>query len=122
MEMETEVASLEAEMAVTSERMKGMIRENATVAMDQEVYRLRFQELSDHYDALKEKHRELQRQIADKKNRCAEIDAYIRLLKKQQGRVEEFSAELWCGLLDYATIGDDMKFTFKDGTEVSLKV
>ncbi|MBR3018787.1 MAG: recombinase family protein [Clostridia bacterium] len=122
MEMEEETASLEAEMAITSERMNVMIRENATVAMDQDVYRRQFQALSDHYDALKERHRQLQHQITDKKNRCAEIDAYIRLLKKQHGRVEEFSAELWCGLLDYVTIGDDMKFTFKDGTEVSVKV
>ena len=47
--------------------------------------------------------------------------SYMRLLKKQDGRVEELNPELWCGLLDYITVGENkMVFTFRDGTEVKV--
>jgi hypothetical protein len=40
---------------------------------------------------------------------------------KQDGRVEELNPELWCGLLDYITVGENkMVFTFRDGTEVKV--
>lgn len=45
----------------------------------------------------------------------------MRLLKKQDGRVEAFNPELWCGLLNYMTVGDNnMVFTFRDGSEVEV--
>ncbi|MBR4331752.1 MAG: hypothetical protein IKP72_03650 [Clostridia bacterium] len=44
----------------------------------------------------------------------------MRLLKKQDGRVEEFNPELWCGLLNFVTVGEKMVFTFRDGTEAGL--
>lgn len=44
-----------------------------------------------------------------------EVEEYMRLLKKQDGRVEEFNPELWCGLLDFVTVGDKLVFTFRDG-------
>lgn len=44
----------------------------------------------------------------------------MRLLKKQDGRVEAFNPELWCGLLDYVTVGEKLVFAFRDGTKVEV--
>ncbi len=118
--LEIELASLETEMLVLSEKMQALIRENATVALDQEEYQKKFQAMSDRFDHAKGKRKETENQIADKKARLGEIEEYMRLLKKQDGRVEEFNSELWCGLLDFVTVGEKMVFTFRDGTEVEV--
>ena len=119
--LEIETASLETEMKVISEKMQALIRENATIALDQEEYQKKFQAMSDRFEQAKAKKTETEKQISDKKVRLGEIEEYMRLLKKQDGRVEEFNPELWCGLLDYVTVGENkMVFTFRDGTEVEV--
>ena len=119
--LEIEAASLETEMKVISEKMQALIRENATIALDQEEYQKKFQAMSDRFDQAKEQKAKTEKQIADKKSRLGEVEEYMRLLKKQDGRVEEFNPELWCGLLDYVTVGENMMvFTFRDGTEVEV--
>jgi DNA invertase Pin-like site-specific DNA recombinase len=119
--LEIEAASLETEMQVISEKMQALIRENATIALDQEEYQKKFQAMSDRFDQAKAKKTETEKQIADKKARLGAVEEYMRLLKKQNGRVEEFNSELWCGLLDFVTVGENkMVFTFRDGTEVEV--
>ena len=116
--LEIEVASLETEMQVLSEKMQTLIRENATVALDQEEYQKKFQAMSERFEQAKAKKIETEKQIVDKKARLGEVEEYMRLLKKQDGGVEEFNPELWCGLLDFLTVGEKMVFRFRDGTEV----
>ena len=119
--LEIELASLETEMQVLSEKMQALIRENATIALDQEEYQKKFQAMSDRFEQAKAQKAETEKQIADKKSRLGEVEEYMRLLKKQNGQVEEFNPELWCGLLDYITVGENkMVFTFRDGTEVGV--
>ena len=119
--LEIEAASLETEMQVISEKMQALIRENATIALDQEEYQKKFQAMSDRFDQAKAKKTETEKQIADKKARLGAVEEYMRLLKKQNGRVEEFNSELWCGLLDYVTVGaNNMVFMFRDGKEVGV--
>ena len=76
--------------------------------------------MSDRFDQAKVQKIQVEKQIADKKARLGEIEEYLRLLKKQDGKVEEFNPELWCGLLDFVTVGEKMVFTFRDGTEVKV--
>ncbi len=119
--LEIEAASLETEMQVISEKIQALIRENATIALDQEEYQKKFQAMSDRFEQAKAKKIETEKQIVDKKARLGEVEEYMRLLKKLGGRVEEFNSELWCGLLDYVTVGENnMVFTFRDGTEVGV--
>ncbi|MBR4538134.1 MAG: recombinase family protein [Clostridia bacterium] len=117
--LEIEVASLETEMQVISEKMQALIRENATVALDQEEYQKKFQAMSDRFDQAKALKMETEKQISDKKARLGEVEEYMKVLKKLDGRVEEFNPELWCGLLDYVIVGENkMVFAFRDGTQV----
>ena len=46
---------------------------------------------------------------------------FIGVLKKQKDLITEFDPSLWGALLDHATIygKDDIRFTFKDGTEIN---
>ncbi len=118
--LEVEVAGAEAEMQTISDKLQELIRENATVALDQDAYRQRFQSMSTRFDEAKNRYEGLQAQITDKKMRLKEIDSYMALLKAQDGRVEAFSEELWCGMVDQVAVGKKMIFTFRDGTEVTV--
>ncbi len=102
-------------MRVISEKMQALILENATIALDQEEYQKRFQGMSDRFDQAKEQKIQVEKQTAGKKARLGEIEEYMRMLKKQDGTVEEFNPELWRGLPDYVTVGDKLVFTFRDG-------
>ena len=64
---------------------------------------------------------ELERQIADRVSRRAAMHQFIGVLKKQKDLITEFDPSLWGALLDHATIyrKDDIRFTFKDGTEIN---
>lgn len=51
---------------------------------------------------------------------CLTINSYLEALKAQEKIVDGFDPALWCGLLDFVTVyaKDDVRFTFKDGTEI----
>ena len=73
------------------------------------------------FDALEKQHNELECQIADRVSRRAAMHQFIGVLKKQKDLITEFDPSLWGALLDHATIygKDDIRFTFKDGTEIN---
>ncbi len=43
-------------------------------------------------------------------------------IAKQEGMISEFDEDLWYALVDYVTVcgKDDVRFTFKDGTEIRV--
>ena len=120
-EMETTAVKLKAEMELVQEMIQKAIAENARIALDQKEYKARFDELSQRFDTLEKQHNELERQIADRVSRRAAMYQFIGVLKKQKDLITEFDPSLWGALLDHATIygKDDIRFTFKDGTEIN---
>ena len=120
-EMETTVVKLKAEMELVQEMIQKAIAENARVALDQKEYKARFDELSQRFDTLEKQRNELERQIANRVSRRAAMHQFIGVLKKQKDLITEFDPSLWGALLDHATIygKGDIRFTFKDGTEIN---
>ena len=120
-ELETERDRLEAEMQIIEEMIERAIAENARIALDQQVYKQRFDELSEKHEALKQQHDEVERQIADRTSRQSAMRQFINTLNKQPALVTEFDPTLWGILLDHVTIRtkSEVRFTFKDGTEIS---
>ena len=118
LEADAEIA--EEEMQSISKNMQILIRQNASVALDQVEYRRQFQTLSDSFNTVKRRYDDITRTIRDKKNRAAEIDVFLNRLKTLGGEIDFFSVELWCSLVDYVTVGDNMVFTFRDGSEITI--
>lgn len=97
-----------------------MIQINATVPQDQNLYRIRYDEISQEFKEI-----EAQKKIVDQKIQSAyecriAMEQFIKNLKKQNTKVTEFSENLWCGLLDYVTVysGEKLIFRFKNGSEI----
>lgn len=107
-------------MELAGELVQKAIAENARVAQDQQAYKRRFDELTKRYEALKQQHDEVERQIAERNSRRVAMRQFITTLQAQTELVKEFNPTLWGILLDHATIHskDDVRFTFKDGTEI----
>lgn len=51
------------------------------------------------------------------------IESFLRDLAEMDADVQEFTDDLWFNLLDHVTVFSkkDVRFTFKNGTEVSVK-
>ena len=83
-------------------------------------YQQRFDELSGKYEDAKRQHDDIKQQIADKTSAQAAASQFIGTLQKTEGLITEFDPSLWGSLLDHATIysKEDMRYTFKDGTEI----
>lgn len=119
-QLEETASELESEMAVVSDQMQKCIYENARVALDQEEYKRRYDELTARFDTAKARYDEVTATIADKQNRKATIEQFLHTLSEQGQMVESFDKNLWCGLVDYVTVysRDDIRVTFRNGTEI----
>ena len=118
--LEAERDELQNEMLETSELMQNSIYENAHVALDQAEYQKRYDALTARFDKAKARLEMVEAAIKDKQSRQVTIEAYLETLKAQDTLVERFEPSLWCALLDFVTVysKEDVRFTFKDGTEI----
>ena len=71
-------------------------------------------------DDAKSKYESISAEITDKLLRQSEMDVFFAYLKKQKNSVTIFTDDMWLSLLDYATVydKDDIRFTFRNGTEI----
>lgn len=120
--LESEREKLSTEMYLLQNMIQVAIAENAHVALDQNTYQKRFDELSGKYEDAKRQHDDIKQQIADKTSVRTAASQFIGTLKKMDGLITEFDLSLWGSLLDHATVysKEDMRYTFKDGTEIKL--
>ena len=120
--LESEREKLITEMDLLQNMMQAAIAENAHVALDQTAYQKRFDELSGKYEGAKRQHDDIKQQIADKTSARVAASQFIGTLKKMDGLIMEFDPSLWGNLLDHVTVYSkkDMRYTFKDGTEIKL--
>jgi len=119
-ELEKESQRLQGELELVDELIQRAIEENARVAQDQQAYKRHFDELIEKQENLKNQLDDIDGQISSRVSRCAAMRQFISTLKKQEGLASEFDPTLWGILLDHVTIHskDDVRFTFKDGTEI----
>ena len=120
--LESEREKLSTEMYLLQNMIQAAIAENAHVALEQNIYQKRFDELSGKYEDAKRQHDDIKQQIADKTSARTAGSQFIGTLKKMDGLITEFDLSLWGSLLDHATVysKEDMRYTFKDGTEIKL--
>ena len=76
----------------------------------------------------KQRQLKIRKKIKDKRKRKVTVDEFLAKLKENRGRVEEFSPELFCSLVDFATYKSnrdntkELTFTFLNGQEIKVTV
>ncbi len=119
-ELVTEQEQLTEELALVAELVQQAIKENALTALDQTEYQKRYNALSEHYNNTKEKLDAATSEIEKKELTRAALTDFQKALRSRQQLLTKFDEEAWYTLVDYATVysKDDIRFTFKDGTEI----
>lgn len=107
---------------MAAELIHQYINENAHVALDQSEYQARYELLTERFDKTKARLEEVTGAITEKQASKEKIEMFLAELKKQDDVVTEFDESLWYSLVDYVTVfnKEDVRFTFKDGTEISV--
>lgn len=115
--LETERKSLEHELEIVAEQVQECIDQNARAAQNQAEYEQRYNELVEKYDSIKAQVDELTTIIADKKARKAEMELFMKNLKKQDKAVTEFDERVWISMVESMTVyaKDDVRVEFKNG-------
>ena len=117
--LESELLDLEAEINIAAELIEDCIKENAHVALDQAEYQKRYDGLVPRFDKANARHTEVTDLIAKRTGRRCQIETYLKELRSREP-LTEFRETDWLAMVDYITVHskDDIRVTFKDGTEI----
>ena len=120
-ELEVEQSRLLTEMKTVAEMVKRIVVENQTAAADQSEYQMCRNELIARYESAKDGYEKASGEISDRQGKRKTYMRFISELQKLDGFCKGFDEELWTALLDHASVytKDDIRFTFKNGFEVS---
>ncbi len=115
-----EQEQLADELRLVTELVQQAIKENSITALDQVEYQKRYDTLSKRYNSTEEKLDSVTAEIEKKELARAALSDFQKSLRSRQQLLTEFDEEVWFTLVDYATVyrKDDIRFTFKDGTEI----
>lgn len=118
--LEAERDDLQNEVIVVTELMQKAIYENAHIALDQTEFQKHYEALDERLNRAKERLESVTGTIQDKQTRLATIEGYLDYLRGMDGPVESFDLVMWFSLVDHITVyaKDDLRVTFKDGTEI----
>jgi hypothetical protein len=118
--LESERSMLQSELAVTAELIQKYVYENARNAIDQAEYQQNYNALAERFNTAQTRLDAVSERISGAKARGQSIGVFVSELEKQEGLLAEFDNNLWCSLMDYVSVHskDDMRFVFKDGTEI----
>ncbi len=118
--LQAQETELIEKVQMLADAVEKCIYENAHVAQDQNEYQKKYDSLSARYNEAKAKLDSITEQIADKNARRSTIEQFLKTLKKQDGVIDKFHQNLWCGMVDYMTVysKDDIRVTFKNGMEI----
>lgn len=122
--LEAEQRRIQKEMNVVADMIQRCIAENAHVALDQEEYGRRYNELAERYDGLKGQLDKVSGEIAEKLGQREMMDNFVKKLDGLPELVDSFDETAWYSLVDYITVysKDDIRFTFKNGSEIAVQI
>ncbi|MCD8111137.1 MAG: recombinase family protein [Clostridiales bacterium] len=120
-DLAAEQEQLTEELGLVAELVQQAIKENAMTALDQAEYQKHYDALTERYNNTKERLDTVTAEIDQKELTRAALTDFQKALGSRQQLLTKFDEEAWYTLVDYATVysKEDIRFTFKDGTENS---
>ena len=120
--MKEEQEHLQERVAVAIETMQEYISQNARAPLNQEQYEKKYSSMSEQYEGLKAQYDRAAEKISSNESKMARWDHFIEELKKAGFLITKFDERLWSGLMTCITVHskEDIRFMFKDGTEICI--
>lgn len=118
--MEQRLDEVKTEIPLVIQMTQELVSQNARQPQDQREYQTRYDSMVERYEALRREESELKAGIEERHLKREVIKAYTGRLAEQKETLTEFDTDLWTGLVDFITVyaKDDVRVTFKDGTEI----
>ena len=119
--LDAEQERLEQELRIIAENLANLIRENASVALDQTEQAEKEEKLRTLYGEKHSRFQELEALIQEKNDTKEILTNFISKLEDLAGKQTEFRGELWGGLVDHIHI-DEKRSTvvFRGGIEITI--
>lgn len=110
------------ELEMVAERVRGIVKENASTPQSQGDYLKKYNNLSKRYEEEYIKLENLQKDIELRISKEEEMEVFIKNLKKQPLMIEEWDESLWSLMVEKAVVGRDgsIKFVFYNGSEIKV--
>lgn len=122
--LDSQIEKQNEKIEVIAERVKHLVKENASTPQSQDEYIKKYNSLSKRYE---EEYRKLENLQKDKELRISKdkaMEVFIEILKKQPLVVEAWDESLWALMIEKAIVGREgsIKFIFYNGTEITEEV
>ena len=120
--LKSEAAELYSEMEVVTELMKQAIAQNASMALDQEEYTSHYNALAERFQNASDRHKAIEEECARRTAKRKSLTAFVAQLMDSDEKVTEFTPTMWNAMVEKVAVDAEgtMKFTFKNGTEISV--
>lgn len=120
-DLQASVDKLDQRIAKLESQLDEMIHENQTADQDQQDYLQRFTALEARYQKALTERPKKQAEITTRNSRRVSVTAAYQQIADQP--ITGFQPSQWTALIDYATVGiDQITFTFKTGTEITIEL
>lgn len=121
-QLESEISRLEKELADLTSELEGLIKQNARIVQNQEVYRGQYDELARKCETSKSFRTHQQNLLEDKQYRSNKLKEFIQELRKHDRLIADSDKKLWNTMVEQVTITKDKSaiFTFKSGQDIEV--
>lgn len=119
-ELDKEIERQTEEIEVIAERVKHLVKENASTPQSQDEYIKKYNSLSKRYEEEYKKLENLQQDKELRKSKDKAMEVFIENLKKQPLVIDAWDETLWALMIEKAIVERDgsLKFIFYNGTEM----
>ncbi len=119
-ELDKEIERQTEEIEVIAERVKHLVKENASTPQSQDEYIKKYNSLSKRYEEEYKKLENLQQDKELRKSKDKAMEVFIENLKKQPLDIDAWDETLWALMIEKAIVERDgsLKFIFYNGTEM----
>ena len=103
--------------------VENLISKNANEAMNQDEFQERYNEYDAEHNSISEKLNKKELEIAEKKAKAKYLESFAKDLENRPLIIEEFDEDIWCYLIDKATVNKDgsITFLFRNGKEINVR-
>src|SRR5690554_5238973 len=123
-ELDKEIERQTEEIEVIAERVRHLVKENASTLQSQDEYIIKYNSLSKRYEEEYKKLENLQKEKELRKSKYKAMEVFIENLKKQPLVIDAWDETLWALMIEKAIVNHDgsIIFVFKNGTEIQEEV
>lgn len=119
-DLERRLGDLETEVEVVTQMISTLVKENAIMPQDQDVYQKKYSNLVERHDALVIEIESIEKQLLEAARHQKGLKEFLGTLNQQSELISEFDDMLWETMVDKVEISHNriVTFTLKNGSEV----